>query len=422
MSEHNLDEHFPRFVDHEPLIHAWNATPTLNRTIHRFFDSSPFSPSGRYLALTRFPFEERYPAPGDRAQIVLVDLESGSESVVASTAAWDTQLGSQVQWGATDQELCYNDLDETTWRPRGVIHNPETGSRRWVNGAIYHVSADGSKAASPNLERYRYTQLGYGVVIPDQVLSPNVGAADDDGLYVTDLKSGASELIVSFRQLAKDLRLNLQDSDPQGAYYGAHAKWNNSGDRLMFVVRFLRSSGARDRMIVTLNPDGSDLRLALDHTTWSFGGHHPGWCPDGESILMNLNHEGKGMRFVRVDAEGSKVTPITGLPGSGHPSLTSDERYLLTDEYHSGPMSYPDGTVPIRLVDVSAGTERRILRVDVKPRFMGPDGGGSLPSEMGNALRVDPHPAWDRHSAMFAYNACVDGSRHVFVATLEDLE
>src|SRR5690606_512565 len=177
---------------------------------------------------TRFPFEDRYPAPGDRAEIVVVDLEAGSEAVVATTAAWDTQLGAQVQWGGNDSELCYNDLDQSAWRPRGVIHDPVSGSVRTVDGPIYHVSADGSKAASPNLTRYRHTQLGYGVVTPEHAGTPNVGAADDDGLYVTDLRTGDCELLVSFRQIAQDLRLDNHDSEPGGAYYGAHAKWNNA--------------------------------------------------------------------------------------------------------------------------------------------------------------------------------------------------
>src|SRR5690606_36155816 len=283
-----LPDYFPEYRDHRPSTRAWCATPTMNRSIHRFFDSSPFSPSGRYLALTRFPFEDRYPSPGDRAEIVVVDLEGGAESVVATTRAWDTQLGAQVQWGASDAQLCYNDLDEQDWQPHGVVMDIASGFKRSIDGPIYHVSADGSKSAAPNLTRYRFTQLGYGVVVPESATSPNVGASDDDGLFVTDLRSGTSRLLVSFRQIAMALGLDLHQSDPAGTYYGAHAKWNASGDRLMFVVRFLRSSGGRDRLIVTVNGDGTDLRLALDPRTWSRGGHHPGWCPDGETILMNL--------------------------------------------------------------------------------------------------------------------------------------
>src|SRR5690554_3587457 len=36
-----------------------------DRIMHRFFGTSPISPSGRYLALFRVPFEDHTPEPGD---------------------------------------------------------------------------------------------------------------------------------------------------------------------------------------------------------------------------------------------------------------------------------------------------------------------------------------------------------------------
>lgn len=48
------------------------------RMLHRFFDTSPISPSGRYLALFRLPYENRAPVPGDAGDVVLVDLKTGS--------------------------------------------------------------------------------------------------------------------------------------------------------------------------------------------------------------------------------------------------------------------------------------------------------------------------------------------------------
>jgi hypothetical protein len=37
------------------------------------------------------------------------------------------------------------------------------------------------------------------------------------------------------------------------------------------------------------------------------------------------------------------------------------------------------------------------------------------------ALRVDPHPAWDRSHTRIAFNACPDGKRRVFVADLGEM-
>ena len=55
----DLARRFPRYTDFDPLVPVWCVTPGKGRTIHRFFDSSPFSPSGRYMALFRLPQEDR---------------------------------------------------------------------------------------------------------------------------------------------------------------------------------------------------------------------------------------------------------------------------------------------------------------------------------------------------------------------------
>lgn len=109
----DLSDDFPRYTAFDPLVPVWCVTPNTGRTIHRFFDTSPFSPSGRYLALTRLPFEDRLPQPGDVAEVVRTDLETGEECVVAETQGWDTQLGAQAQWGADDTQLFFNDVGYT---------------------------------------------------------------------------------------------------------------------------------------------------------------------------------------------------------------------------------------------------------------------------------------------------------------------
>ena len=70
----DLSRHFPRYTEFDPLVPVWCITPKMDRTYHRFFDTSPFSPSGRYMGLTRMPFEDRMPQPGDAAEVVLVDI------------------------------------------------------------------------------------------------------------------------------------------------------------------------------------------------------------------------------------------------------------------------------------------------------------------------------------------------------------
>ncbi|MCA0185301.1 MAG: hypothetical protein LCH90_04750 [Proteobacteria bacterium] len=88
---------FERYADFNPNVPVYKIVRSGRPTIHRFFDSSPVSPSGRLIGLTEFPFEDRLPEPGDKAAVVVVDLISGDEVYRTETAAWDTQVGAQVQ-------------------------------------------------------------------------------------------------------------------------------------------------------------------------------------------------------------------------------------------------------------------------------------------------------------------------------------
>ena len=406
--------HFPRYEAYSPHVPVWCATPGTGRVFHRFFDTSPFSPSGRYLALTRLPFEDRMPGPGDVAEVVLVDLSTGEERVVAESRGWDTQLGAQVQWGADDSQLFFNDLDTTTWRPYGVVLDPATGATRKLEGTVYMVSPDGRWAASPCLRRTGITQAGYGVLVPPEHVPHNHGASAEDGLYVTDTASGERKLIASFEHIVHTAMPPLErEGIEREDYYGFHVKWNATGDRLMLVLRWIsQHDGKRKAHLITMQADGSDVRLAIPASLWNRGGHHPNWCPDGDTVMMNLKLQGDEMRFVRARYDGSDLGVMSAqILGSGHPSLHPDGRSLVTDAYLHESLAYGDGTTPIRFVDLKEESEITLARIRTLPPYEGPK----------RELRVDPHPAWDRTFRRIAFNACPDGTRRVYVADLSKL-
>lgn len=418
-----MDDLFPRYEQHDPIVPVWCVTPDSGPTIHRYWDTSPFSPSGRYLALTRFPTEKRLPEPGDVAEIVLVDLQTGEQRPVAETRGWDTQLGAQAQWGADDSQLFFNDMDTADWRPFGVMMNPSSGERRELEGTVYEVSADGSTAVAPCPLRNRRTQGGYGVVVPPEVIPENRGAAIDDGVYVTDIATGRRRLLVSLAEVFETAEPALdRDEYSGGDFYAAHVKLNADTSRLMLVLRWIPREYSsyremKQRMkknVITMRADGSEIRVAIPSSEWSVrGGSHPIWCPDGERILMLLRIDGEHLRFITARWDGSDYGALhDGLIGSGHPSMHPDGRHILTDCNAGNTIfCHPDGTCPIRLCDVETGEDLHILRINHEPEFHGPK----------YELRVDPHPAWDGHFQRIAFNACPDGPRRVYVADLSRL-
>jgi hypothetical protein len=409
----DLSRNFPAYLGFDPKVPVYCVTPQSSSVIHRFFDTSPFSPSGRYLALTRFPFEDRLPIPGDAAEILLVDLETGRQHAVAETRGWDTQLGAQVQWGSDDHSLFFNDLDVKTWTPYGVKLNPFTKEAKKLGGTIYMISPDGEWAVSPCLLRTGVTQLGYGVIIPSENIPKNHGASSEDGLYLTNTRTGKKSLLVSFQEIFdRAFPSDKKDKYKDGDFYGFHTKWNPQGTRLMFVVRWLPKSIGQPRLnsVITMDVDGGNIHLAIPDSQWRKGGHHPNWCPDGEHVMMNLNLHGDGMRIVRAKYDGTGLCALNdSLLGSGHPSMHPDERHILTDAYCHEPLAFKDGTTPIRWLDMESGEEQHLVRIKTLPDYQGKV----------DELRVDPHPAWDRDFKRIAFNACPNGKRQVFVAELD---
>ncbi|MCV7269132.1 hypothetical protein [Mycolicibacterium doricum] len=368
----------------------------------------------------------------------MLDLETAEEVYSTLTSAWDTQVGAHAQWGDTDDALYFNRLDSADWSPYGVKVDFIARREDRLDTTVYMVSPDGSAALSPCLRRIGITQPGYGVVVPTDRIKTNRGASAEDGLYSTDTASGRSRLLISFADLISQAGIRQGQSHSSGAFYGFHTKWNPQGDRVMFIVRFAPDSarvGKTENYLFTLAPDGRDVALALGPDEWE-GGHHPNWCPDGRSIVMNLIFprpagwrmssstlagriarrlgfryfpRARRLSFVRIDHRGRETRILApSSVGSGHPTVDPSGKLLITDAYPSEEVAFEDGTVPIRAIDIAADVETCLLRVNTRPQFVGRN----------NEYRIDPHPAWDRSGKIITFNGSKDGCRSVFLADL----
>ncbi|MEX0745143.1 MAG: hypothetical protein WD118_06035, partial [Phycisphaeraceae bacterium] len=245
-----------------------------------------------------------------------------------------------------------------------------------------------------------------------------VGLAEDDGLWLTDTDTGQARLLISIADAARQAAPWLTERDPASfESYCFHSKFNAQRDRLIFTLRHfpadqpVRFNALHHRLVdfevMTIKPDGSDLHNAVPEPYWKHGGHHINFFPDGRRLSMNLRHDAGGdMLLTQVNHDGSDLRPITrAMPGSGHPTVHPDGRHILTDTYVNEVHDFGDGSVPIRWIDLETPGDRQILRIAsrVEPMNHG-------------ALRVDPHPAWDRTMRWFAFNGVANNTRRVFVA------
>lgn len=387
------------------------------RTTHRFFDSSAISPSGRYVCATRTRREG--PAdvtPGDVAEVVVYDLQKKRKDrfpVVyrRPTAAWDAQLGAQVQWGASDDELYFNDVVGTRGDGapivRGVRSDWQRGRETRLPTPVYHVTRDGARAAAPrDLAALRMTQDGYGVVAtPAQLRHLE---SQKDGVHVLDLRTNAT----AFLELSALVAAAELDSRPRtvaggDARKGAechrhvfHVKWNAKGTRLLVVVRARGHGCPRGdaNHALTVNPDGADVRVVA---TWLRDGNHPNWLEDGR---LSMNYEGKVCAF--DDVEGASCQVLSER-ASGHPvGVPGRGDLVVTDTYAKEHAAFGLEAGEAALRVLSGGDREAWLGVFPVAAL------GTMPTDV---WRCDAHPAFDLKGRRLALNVWVRGSRRVAI-------
>jgi hypothetical protein len=398
---------------------VYRVTPDDGYYLQTFYDINPWSPSQRYLACTKFPFQDREPGHRDEAQICVIDMKDKSLTEVHSTTGWGFQLGANVQWGSTDRHLYFN--DQVDGEGVCVRLDLETGKAEPLAGPMYHIAPDESAIVSFPLDLINETQAGYGYAVdPARLRKMKPGAATDEGIWRTDLKTGKKTLLLSLAE-AYDI---LPDSDKQrfrgGTFYFFHSKFNLQSDRILQVFRCEMPNTGSDfgiggtnqfkPMLLTYKPDGSDLKLALSNDIWGKGGHHPNWHPDGERILMNLKLDYDRIKFCTFRHDGSDFQVLSeAIHGSGHPSFHKNGRHIITDVYPDQPYATEAREVPIRLVDIKNQVEQNLFFVF------------TLGMPNANVLRIDPHPAWSRDYTKVCFNAAPEGRRQIFVADLSEL-
>ena len=387
------------------------------RTTHRFFDSSAISPSGRYVCATRTRREG--PAdvtPGDVAEVVVYDLQKKRKDrfpVVyrRPTAAWDAQLGAQVQWGASDDDLYFNDVVGTRsdGAPivRGVRSDWQRGRETRLPTPVYHVTRDGARAAAPrDLAALRMTQDGYGVVAtPAQLRHLET---QKDGVHVLDLRTNATAFLelsalVAAAELEERPRAVAGGDARRGAEchrHVFHVKWNAKGTRLLVVVRARGHGCPRGdaNHALTVDPDGADVKVVA---TWLRDGNHPNWLEDGR---LSMNYEGKVCAF--DDVEGASCQVLSER-ASGHPvGVPGRGDLVVTDTYAKEHAAFGLEAGEAALRVLSGGDREAWLGVFPVAAL------GTMPTDV---WRCDAHPAFDLKGRRLALNVWVRGSRRVAV-------
>jgi hypothetical protein len=374
----------------EQLLPVEALTSRPGHHYYGYYDKTPWDGSQRFLLAMETSFMDRQPCPGDVATVGMVDLQANGEWVpLGETRSWNWQQGCMLQWlpSAPERLVVYNALEGE--RYVSAIQDVHNGESRTLPRPVYAVSRDGRRALSLTFPRVHTCRPGYGYVgLPDPWA--NELAPDADGIYLMDLETGESRLVVSIARIAAtDPR-----PDMDGAmHYFNHLQFNTDDSRFLFLHRWRRGDGRRTRLF-TAAPDGSDVFCVADHEMIS----HFDWR-DGRHILAWARQHGRG-DFYYLFTDRSRQIELVGekvLTEDGHCSYSPDRRWILTD-------TYPDAESHRSLILYNPEKE---LRVDVGRFFS--------PPELQGPIRCDLHPRWSRDGARVCFDSAHEGRRNMYI-------
>jgi hypothetical protein len=356
------------------------------------------------------PYQDRWPKPGDTADICIIDLEEETIRKIYATKCWEYQTGTNAQWGATDRYIYTNDvINDTAVCVRVDI---ETGETKAFSGPMYSVAPDESSVIAFPLELMDVTQLGYGRPAKDPLNPPQLppGASKTEGVWKTDLKTNRKTLLVSIA----DVAAKVPKKPPQEnyTYYFWHTKFNLQGTRIYTVLRCMmppfKDPDQRSPMEFTYKPDGNDIKYTTPmYPTWGQGGGHPNWHPNGDYLIRHLVMEDGTPRFCKLKYDGSEFIILSqNIEASGHPSIELNGRFLITDR----PRKENDKPVmSLRLIDLHADQERVICSIPTLKRLKG---------GINAVFRLDGHPVWSRDYKKVIMQAANEGKRSLFMIDL----
>jgi hypothetical protein len=363
---------------------------------HHFFGYygvSPWNLSGKVMVCLESDFHDRLPAAEEPARVGLVDPRRGGFRAISETRAWNLQQGALLHWSPLrpEREVVFNDRKDG--EVRAAIMDVVTGEKRYLSRAISGVARRGRRALS--LTYGRLTRLRRVVGYPGTVdPHPDDPAPERDGVFVLDLRTGESRLVVSIADVYRRLLKEHPHIEGRHMWFN-HTCFNHAGTRFFFLARTWyeerkpdgTTGRSLDSAMFTANVDGSDLREVVP-----FGKRvsHFEWRNDREIMATyrffpdRVNHVlfTDGKRDHRVIGDGQLID-------DGHCSFAPGGRWLTTDRNHGDRVAKS-----LWLYDMRSGRALQLADMPMKEK-----------KYLGGDTRCDLHPRWSRDGNAICFDA-----------------
>lgn len=239
---------------------------------------------------------------------------------ISISNSWNWQQGAMLSW-ISENQIIYNDFRAGKYV--AVIKNVTTAEEKIINKPVYTISEDKAFALSLNFKRlakyrpdYGYFNLSFNELENDQ----------DDGIFKINLDTGQFDLIISIERL---INFKPRVEMTEAAHKVNHIMISPNSKRFMFLHRWYTKTGVKYSRLYTSDNQGKELYLLADNQMVS----HCNWKNNHEIIGWLRKKEGN--HYYCLTDQTTKYSIIAGstLNEDGHPSISRDQRWLLTDTY-----------------------------------------------------------------------------------------
>lgn len=364
-----------------------------------YYDIQPFNGDETLHLAHRTDFADRLQIAGDTCDIGIIEINNKKYEKITETKAWNFQQGAMLQWNPknNNNEIIYNDVVDGEYA--GVVLNIQNGKKRFLERPVANVSKDGRYALSMNFSRMYDFRPGYGYAyLKDKYF--NINHPNNDGLYLTDMLTGKSKLILSLDKLW-DFTKSYFDSDRKMVIN--HVTFNPDATRFVLLLRNFPTDGKPHRTaIITADLNGENMFLLSDYGYFS---HY--WWIDNEKLIAYA--DGKELKcctgidnYILQDLsyEGCRVGNMSFIEDN-HMSLSNDGRYLLND-------TYPDDNRKQKLNIYDMKEDKNILL-------------GSYYSVEAPIIdiRCDLHPRWSRSNRYVTFDSTHEKFRGIYLVDMQ---
>lgn len=359
-----------------------------------YYDIPAFHPYKKLHLCHQVSFMDRLPESTDVCRLGILDMETREFYELGRTTAWNFQQGAMLQWNPLNSdEVIYNVYEDGDYL--GVIKNIGTGAERRLDRPVANVSPDGRWGLSINMSRVYDFRPGYGYCNQKDPLDA-VNIPEQDGVFLIDMQTGQSKLILDYRQINDALP---QMCSPDKKIVINHITFNRESDRFLFLVRTFPDEGGEWKTALgTSDLDGNVYPLR----PYAYASHYH-WGKDRSLMIYGGWGGGDGLYILQDETQHEKRYDSPLFKKDIHCSYSPDGRWVIGDGYQDG-----EEYRPVYLYHIERKQGMMIGRFH-------------SPQPQITDIRCDLHCRWSPEGDAVSFDSIHEGFRGVYRMELSDV-